>query len=388
MFANVVRDEPKGMSGEPRRIVPTVIALASIAGMVAGMLRGPLVAAGDGLWPLTWVSWPVVGWVINIRKPGNRIGTVCLTIGAVQGLGLAIQSMVFDVSSTAAAWMELAYTVLGVVPWLAILWLLVTFPTGGYAGRLERFLGRAVIALAVWAMVGFAISPATLTDTGMENPLAQPSLSALAVIANDSGFLLVIALGLAAIIGLFLRSARSIGIERQQFRWLMLGGLVFVLIAGAGQFLPEDSASELIWLLGGSAIPISIGVAVARYRLYEIDRIISRTVGYVLVIGLLAVVLLGALSLLTLVLPAESPLAVAGSTLAAAALFNPVRKRVHDAVDRRFNRSRYDAQRVLEELSASMRGQIDPETVRREWVGAVVGTMQPASVAVWVRERS
>jgi len=340
------------------------------------------------LWPLSWVSWPVVGWVINIRKPGNRIGTVCLTIGAVQGLAFAIQSMVLDVSATAAAWMELSYTVLGVVPWLAILWLLVTFPTGGYAGRLERLLGRAVIALASWAMIGFAISPATLTDTGLENPLAQPSLSTLAVIANDSGFFLVIALGLAAIIGLFIRFARSIGVERQQFRWLMLGGSAFVLIAGAGQFLPEGSAGELIWLLGGGAIPISIGVAVARYRLYEIDRIISRTVGYVLVIGLLAVVLLGALSLLTLILPAESPLAVAGSTLAAAALFNPVRKRVHDAVDRRFNRSRYDAQRVLEELSASMRGQIDPETVRREWVGAVVGTMQPASVAVWVRERS
>ena len=375
------------MSGEPRRIIPTVVALASIAGIVAGMLRGPLAATGDGLWPLTWVSWPVVGWVINIRKPGNRIGTVCLTIGAVQGLALAIQSMVLDVSSTAAAWMELTYTVLGVVPWLAILWLLVTFPTGGYAGRMERFLGRAVIALTAWAMIGFAISPATLTDTGLENPFAQPSLSALAVIASDSGFLLVIALGLAAIVGLFIRFARSIGVERQQFRWLMLGGSAFVLIAGAGQFLPEGSEAELIWLLGGSAIPISIGVAVARYRLYEIDRIISRTVSYVLVIALLAAVLMGALSLLTLVLPAESPLAVAGSTLAAAALFNPVRKRVHEAVDRRFNRSRYDAQRVLEELSASMQGQIDPETVRREWVGAVVGTMQPASVAVWVRER-
>jgi hypothetical protein len=375
------------MSGEPRRIVPTVVALASIAGIVAGMLRGPLVATGDALWPLSWVWWPLVGWAIIIRRPGNRIGTVCLTIGAVQGLAFAIQSMVFDVSSTAAAWMEMTYTVLGVVPWLAILWLLVTFPTGGYAGRLERFLGRAVIALAVWAMIGFAISPATLTDTGLENPLAQPSLSGLAVIATDSGFFLVIALGLAAIIGLFIRFARSIGVERQQFRWLIFGASAFVLISAAGQFLPEGSAGELIWLLGGGAIPISIGVAVARYRLYEIDRIISRTVGYVLVIGLLAGVLLGALSLLTLVLPADSPLAVAGSTLAAAALFNPVRKRVHDAVDRRFNRSRYDAQRVLEELSASMRGQIDPETVRREWVGAVVGTMQPASVAVWVRER-
>jgi hypothetical protein len=373
------------MSAEPRRIVPTVVALASIAGIVAGMLRGPLVASGDALWPLTWVSWPVAGWVINIRRPGNRIGAVCLTIGAVQGLALAIQSMVLDVSPPAAAWMELTYTVLGVVPWLAILWLLVTFPTGGYAGRLERFLGRAVIALTVWAMIGFAISTATLTDTGLENPLAQPSLSALAVIANDSGFFLVIALGLAAIIGLFIRFARSIGVERQQFRWLIFGGSVFVLIAGAGQFLPEGSQAELIWLLGGSAIPISIGVAVARYRLYEIDRIISRTVGYVLVVGLLAAVLLGALSLLTLVLPAESPLAVAGSTLAAAALFNPVRKRVHDSVDRRFNRSRYDAQRVLDHLTASMRDEIDPESVRERWLAAVVGTMQPASVAVWIK---
>jgi hypothetical protein len=165
----------------------------------------------------------------------------------------------------------------------------------------------------------------------------------------------------------------------------MLGGSVFVLIAGAGQFLPEGSAGELIWLLGGSAIPISIGVAVAKYRLYEIDRIISRTVSYVLVIGLLAAVLMGALSLLTLVLPAESPLAVAGSTLAAAALFNPVRRRVHEAVDRRFNRSRYDAQRVLDHLSASMRDEIDPESVREQWLGAVVGTMQPASVAIWVK---
>jgi hypothetical protein len=234
-------------------------------------------------------------------------------------------------------------------------------------------------------MIGFAISTATLTDTGLENPLAQPSLSALAVIANDSGFFLVIALGLAAIIGLFIRFARSIGVERQQFRWLIFGGSVFVLIAGAGQFLPEGSEAELIWLLGGSAIPISIGVAVARYRLYEIDRIISRTVGYVLVVGLLAAVLLGALSLLTLVLPAESPLAVAGSTLAAAALFNPVRKRVHDSVDRRFNRSRYDAQRVLDHLTASMRDEIDPESVRERWLAAVVGTMQPASVAVWIK---
>jgi hypothetical protein len=133
---------------------------------------------------------------------------------------------------------------------------------------------------------------------------------------------------------------------------------------------------------------VAVAIGVLRYRLYEIDRIISRTVGYLLVVALLGAVFFGVVTALSSVLPTESQLAVAASTLAVAALFNPVRKRVQEAVDRRFNRSRYDAQRVLEELSASMRGQIDPETVRREWVGAVVGTMQPASVAVWVRERS
>jgi hypothetical protein len=374
------------MSGEPRRIVPTVVALASIAGIVAGMLRGPLVATGDALWPLSWVWWPLVGWAIIIRRPGNRIGTVCLTIGAVQGLAFAIQSMVFDVSSTAAAWMEMTYTVLGVVPWLAILWLLVTFPTGGYAGRLERFLGRTVIALAVWAMIGFAISPATLTDTGLENPLAQPSLSGLAVIATDSGFFLVIALGLAAIIGLFIRFARSLGVERQQFRWLIFGASAFVLISAAGQFLPEGSAGELTWLLGGGAIPISIGVAVARYRLYEIDRIISRTVAYVIVIALLGAVYVGGFAAMTSFLPADSPLAVAGSTLAAAAAFNPVRRRVQEWVDRRFNRSRYDAEKVMQGFAGSLQGQVDSEGLVDGWVGVVSATMQPASVAVWVRE--
>ena len=369
-----------------RRIVLTVVVVASMIGILMGTMRGPLVVAGDRLWTLGWLAWPVVGWIILVRRPQNRIGRVCVAIGVAQGLAFSLQSIVLDVSRTAAAWVELTYTVVGIIPWLAILWLLVVFPTGAYAGRLERFIGRAVIALGVWAVLGFLISPAPLSDTGLANPLARPSLSGLAVIAGESGFLLVVALGLAAIFGLVTRRRRSTGIERQQYRWLLLGASVFVLIAAAGQVLPENTWGNLVWLLGGSAIPVSIGVAVVRYRLFEIDRIISRSVGYVLVVGLLGTVFFGTVTLLTSVLPADSQLAVAGSTLVVAALFNPLRKRVQDWVDRRFNRSRYDAQRVMDGFVGSLREGIDGEELVDGWVGVVSETMEPQSVAVWVRE--
>jgi hypothetical protein len=371
--------------GHLRRLLVTSIAAASLVGIVLATLRGPIASTGDGLWPLTWVAWPVAGWMVLVRRPGNRIGQLCLGIGATMGLALGLQSMVLDVGPAAAAWIELTYTVLGIVPWLLIVAVLNTFPSGSYAGRAETILGRALIAVGSWALLGFLISSEPLDDTGLNNPLATPQLSGLAVITNESGFLLVVFLGLGALACLFARGRRSSGVERQQFRWLLLGGAVFVVVSGAGQFLPENSSASLLWVLGGWSIPTSIGVAVIRYRLYEIDRIISRSIGYVLVVGSLALVWVVTVTLLTTVLPAESPVAVAASTLSVAALFNPIRRRVQDWVDRRFNRSRYDGQQVLDQLSASLRDEIDSESVKEQWVGAVVGTMEPASIAVWVK---
>jgi len=136
------------------------------------------------------------------------------------------------------------------------------------------------------------------------------------------------------------------------------------------------------------ALPVSIGVAVLRYHLYEIDRIVSRTVSYAVVVGVLAVVFFGVVTVLTSLLPAESDLAVAGSTLAVAALFNPVRRRVQAWVDRRFNRSRYDAQKVMDAFSGSLRDRVDPDGVVEGWVGAVSETMQPTTVGVWIRAGS
>ena len=353
-------------------------------GVSLATVRGPLAGTGDSLWPLSWLAWPVVGWLVLVRRPGNRIGQLTLAIGASIGVAFALQSIVLDVDAAVAAWIELGYTVVGILPWLLIVAVLNTFPTGTYAGRWEAVVGRALLLVGIWASIGFTISPAPLVDTGLDNPAALPELAGVAVITNEAGFFLVVVLGVAALVRLFVRGRRSSGVERQQFRWLLFGGAIFTVVSGVGQFLPEHSSAELIWLLGGWAIPISIGVAVIRYRLYEIDRIISRTIGYVLVVGSLAMVWAATVTLLTLMLPSESSLAVAASTLAVAALFTPFRKRIQRMVDRRFNRHRYDAESVMAQFAGSLRGRVDSDGVVDGLVGVVAEAMDPVSVGVWV----
>jgi hypothetical protein len=353
-----------------------------------GIFYGPLAGTGDQLWPASWLAWPVVGWVILMRRPGNKIGMACLAIGLAWGLSFGLQAIVLDMQPAVAAWMELVYTVLGVVPWLLVVWLLVTFPTSDYAGPLERFVGWALIAVGSLAAVGFVLSPEPLEDTGLANPLGVELSSLLSFVISDTGFLLVLGLGATAVLSLILRWRRSIGVERQQYRWLLLGASLYVLISVAGQVMPEDSVFELLWLVGGSAIPICIGVAVVRYRLFEIDRVISRTVSYALVVGVLGLVFLGAVTLLTWVSPAESQLAVAGSTLVVAALFNPLRKRFQGWVDRRFNRSKYDAERVMAHFAESLQDHVNEDDLVLGWVGVVSETMQPAAASVWMRDGS
>jgi len=135
-----------------------------------------------------------------------------------------------------------------------------------------------------------------------------------------------------------------------------------------------------------AGLPVAIGVAILRYRLYDIDRIVSRTVGYGVVTGLLVGVYVGLVTGVSRLTPGGSSLAVAASTLAVAALFQPVRRRVQSVVDRRFNRSRYDAARTIDAYSARLREQVDLDSVHRDLLAVVRGTMQPASVGLWLRE--
>jgi hypothetical protein len=177
---------------------------------------------------------------------------------------------------------------------------------------------------------------------------------------------------------------------RRQLAWpgaiLVIGiGAVAVVEAVVGEearWLPV--LANLVLALG---LPISIAVSITRYRLYEIDRLISRSVSYALVIGLLVGVYAGLVALLQVFVPSDNPLVVAASTLAVAALFNPVRKRIQDWVDRRFNRSRYDAERVMDSFASTLRDRVEVGDVVDGWVGVVSETMQPTAVGVWIRDR-
>ncbi len=177
---------------------------------------------------------------------------------------------------------------------------------------------------------------------------------------------------------------RATGERRQQLKWLMAGGTV----AATGLIVSVTGQTGIVGTIAAvaiTALPISVGIGILKFRLYEIDRLISRTLSYAIVTGTLVVVFLGVIVLTTRVLPFSSPIGVAASTLAAAALFNPLRRRVQVAVDRRFNRTRYDAQATVALFTAHLRDAVDLETVQVSLDNAVRGAFQPAHLTVWLK---
>jgi len=185
---------------------------------------------------------------------------------------------------------------------------------------------------------------------------------------------------------------RATGERRQQLKWLMSGAAVTV-VGLAGTFGFGFSSSpilvtlQIVSFFASFALPVAISVAILKYRLYEIDRIISRTLAYAIVTGVLVGVYAGIVLLATQVVSITTPIAVAASTLAAAALFNPLRRRVQRAVDRRFNRARYDADRTITVFAASLQDAVDLDAVRDDLMGTVQQALEPAHVSVWMSER-
>jgi hypothetical protein len=204
--------------------------------------------------------------------------------------------------------------------------------------------------------------------------------------------LFVILFALLAAASQVVRYVRARGVERLQIKWFafaVIGAISLIIVQSAlRDVVPLPAVVwDLVFALSVVAFPVAIGASVMRYRLYEIDRIMSRTVSYTLVVGFLGLVFVGTVTGLTTLLETQSDLVVAGSTLAVAALFNPVRKRVQGVVDRRFNRSRYDAERVMTRFAAALRDEVDPDAVVDGWMSVVAATMEPSTAAVWVRDR-
>jgi len=192
--------------------------------------------------------------------------------------------------------------------------------------------------------------------------------------------------GATAVVRRFREGSR---LERQQLKWPLYAVGVFALVYGwtiLGSGILSDSGPDVLLGLAIAVIPVSVAVAVLRYRLYDLDRIVSRTVTYLVV----AVLTIGAYVLVVLMLGSflgrDNPVAVAGATLAAAALFSPVRTRIRRWVDRRFNRPRYDTERVMDQFTNTLRHRVDPEEVVVGWVGVVSETMHPATVGLWLKQ--
>jgi hypothetical protein len=262
--------------------------------------------------------------------------------------------------------------------------LFMIFPTGDARGRWR------------WAVSALLAIGGAGTVTGIVWALGQPTAVLVTELATTGDgnnpaelFAAVVFLGFfpASIVSLVLRYRAGHTVERHQIRWLLFAATaVFAVTLTQNVFLGFDTAfGDIAVAIGFMLFPLSIGIAILRYRLFDIDRIISRTLGYVLVIGLLVAVYAVIALLPILVLDAQDtpPWLVAGATLTAAALFSPVRRRVQRAVDRRFNRAHYDAEQVVERLGERMRDTTDPTAISSELAAAVDQILQPAGVGVW-----
>lgn len=367
-----------------KALLVTAVVVATL-GVIVGAVWGGL-EGSDRLWPVTWVVWAPVGALILWKRPGNGVGRTMVGIGL--GFGMSFLCLAFAYGSIASlevrVWVELVNAVLGVIPWLGIMWLLLIFPTGRLVGRWDRLAGLGVGLLGVLGVLAFVFSPTPMEATGEPSPLSSERAAVFSEwFVGEGGFSFVVGVTSVAVVSLAARFRSSSNVERHQYRWLLFGALIFLVITGLGQILPEDSAGMYLWLLAGSAIPLAVGVAITRYRLFEIDRLLSRTVTYGLVVGVLAVAVAGVAALAGSRF--QVPWVVAATTLGVAAMFNPLRKRVQSLVDRRFNRSKYDAERVMDEFTGSLRDRVDADSVVEGWLGVVDSTMQPASVGVWVR---
>lgn len=349
------------------------------------------------------VAFTAMGALIITRRPSHPIGWLMLA-SAIEPIG----EFVFDYAAHAnseqgqelAAW--LAAWLSPPIPTLSLPFFLLLFPDGRLVSRRWLPVAWLAVGLAVLMPVSSALAPRpiTLEGTGRVNPLPLPGRWGEVFQTLQSVgwpvFFLVVAVSTIAVIA---RLRRSRGLERQQMKWFSFGaGIVGfgMLAAATTDFLVEAEVlgeegyvvGNLLLVIGFIALGISIAIAVLRYRLYEIDRVISRTVSYVLLVVMLTGIYTGGVFLVQSLLPGEEPgdLAVAASTLAAAALFSSLRRRVQTLVDRRFNRSRYNAQRVVEDFSRRLRDQLDLNDLARELETLASTTVQPATISVWLRE--
>jgi hypothetical protein len=365
------------------------LALWSVVALLAWPGRFPVLNAP---WVVAFVSFGLAGALLVFRRPHHPIGWLMLAFGVLASIGLVgvllASRLIAGGAPVAGAWADAVGNASMTAAILAVPATLILFPDGVAPGRAGRFL-LWIMALA--AAIGFGASMLNGGwggDPGqalVESPLRQRTAPLGDVVAQ------VFQIGMAlSVIGaaasLLQRWRRSTGLERQQIKWLTASAGLFVVALASTGFNTAEQWEIVVAAAALSTIPVAIVIAVLRYRLYDIDRLISRTVSYTVMVGLLGLMVLALVAGMAVFLPSDDPLVVAVATLTVAGLFNPLRVRVQRVVDHRFNRSRYDAERVVDRFTGSLQEQVDPDEVVADWLGVVVETVQPASAGVWLRE--
>jgi hypothetical protein len=267
----------------------------------------------------------------------------------------------------------------------SVIFTLLLFPDGLPSRRWRPVFWAAVVATALGSVVAMLTPELQIGDVVRPNPLHPGEWGGVLTTIFGGSLLVLLTCALLAIIATILRFHRATGIQRAQMKWLALAAVGFAvcIIASVTLFETDGWLASLAFMAGASLIPLACGLAILRYRLYDIDRVISRTTSYALVTGILLATYGVIVTAATRLLPDASTLAVAGATLAAAALARPLYRRVQHSVDRRFNRARYDAERTVDAFGTRLRHEVHPESVRDELVSAVAQTLQPASVRLW-----
>ncbi len=351
------------------------------------------------------LAFGTVGALVSNRIPGNRVGWIFCVIGVAVAIGdLGYQyadQTLFSQSGLPAGDLAAWFQNLTIPPCFGLIAVaLMLFPDGRLPS--PRWRPAAILALtgSTFEIVGYAMRPGHLDAPfdSVVNPVGVDGAFGLFEVISSIGWPFM-GLGLVlAAAAMRRRSKRATGLERQQLKWITFAAAIAGVMIAAdiiSFFVASDEANlnllRTVTLgIGFSVIPVAAGIAILRYRLYDIDVVINRTVVYGTLTATLVAVYLGSILLMQLVLrtfTAGSGLAVAASTLGTAALVRPARARIQAIVDRRFYRRKYDAARTLDDFSARLRDEIDLEALQGDLRSVVAETMQPAHVTLWLRSK-
>jgi MFS family permease len=359
---------------------------------------------------LPFLAFPLVGALIASKLPENPIGWLCLAIGVfwmlaimsgaytLYGLRVAGPGSVPFPVAIGSLGEELGPATAGLIG----TYLILLFPDGRLPSRRWRPLAWLSGAVIVLMSIGGVLTPGKLEDLrGVSNPFGLEQYPWVGEVTQSVILLLPLCI-LASVVSLVLRFLRSSGEERAQIKWLAFAasilGLGFSFFVILGDLLPGASrGTDPLWgnlledavTMSFAGVPVAVGVAILRYRLYDIDLIINRALVYGMLTAMLVLVYIGCVvglqGVLRVLTGQESTLAIVASTLAIAALFNPVRRRIQSLVDRRFYRRKYDARKTLETFSAKLRDETDLDALNSELVGVVRDTVQPVHASLWLR---